>query len=1173
MSGCEAAGVASTAVATVAMPSRENGDDMGEDPKRFDFGFAFNNADFADRIVQLRICPDEATTPRRSSSSGSFGAASGGSPSRGGGSPVSPTAAAAAVAAASAAGNLGKRCSSIGGGAGGMEREGGGSDCADLMDLSGEGGEGEAEGEGSGGAGDGEGEGEGRRDVEGQVRSQRQIGGAAMGTGTCGGCGLGGGGSISAHLGGSSGNLGGSGGANLGGGGGGGVTIGSCGGYRVVNLHLSSVVLAAKSAFFRTLFTCGFKETCQNNPVVLNVSPEEEGPVIDLLRFIYTGDMAEGSSDPEDIIKMYLVADKFGVASCMKICLERLVNLPMTVPTACLYLSLPDSMHSHRGVAQLLEASRGFLVAHFRDLERVHKGEEFLELPLVGVQTLLASDELNVRDELTAFHAMVEWLRHHHDDLDDRKRAAVRLAEHVRFPLMTGDDLEDVVLKAPEVDSPECQALVREAAWFRAYSLVRRLRLMNETAATHRRFWQRRWNRNSVGHVYFDIHLERFQALAVAATVESATFGIGGKRFYLSARHGRRDDGTETLDIHLHLENSHSVQPEIQVSFIFYAKRWPEGQFDYLRDRVTKGFGRNASNWGYSNILGRPWADVVQDESKYFKNGVMSVFAEVQILEDAGRGPVVGGSAPLPTAGPTRPGPAARPKVGKVPSEGRDQERLVVALANPIHAGMGDGEEGNGRQSAVRSARGDADVGVAAKGVAQAEQCLQQAVGEETEQQEGRPAQGVPARVAWTRAAAAAAALESPPPPGVAVLADENSAQTPTTGPTAAEPALMPRTAAAAMSKTATSAAGAAGAGTAPLGAEQTDQAGDKLVVRAGAGDEVADDGESSARVVAVEEVPGHGTIGTSAGEGPAREEEAAKHRHLLRPQPHPRRLGAGLGPARPGPLAGWEQQVDSPDAPAPGVGVACPSSNAPAGTAEGTHEAEAVIAAGADHEDTLERRGDTAERRRWAGTSRQRALQDQADERAAGRQPQNAAPRAAGRGRGRGRNGGRGPRDLAGAVAREKARSGNWRERHERPEEQVEDPMNEGEEEGGSEYMASQEADSEDASLEAEQGVPIPTTNRAGGIGRERVEAPADVGESGPQQPNEAASKERDPSIIVDDEATRQRIHAWDLGPLQSSAQPFLTVNLLLNTYQNEQLQDLLLPARLIALESQEAA
>ena len=62
-----------------------------------------------------------------------------------------------------------------------------------------------------------------------------------------------------------------------------------------------------------------------------------------------------------------------------------------------------------------------------------------------------------------------------------------------------------------------------------------------------------------------------------------------------------------------------------------------------MRDRVTKGFGRNASNWGYSNILGRPWEEVVQDDSKYFKNGVMAVFAEVQILEqDTGKVSSVG---------------------------------------------------------------------------------------------------------------------------------------------------------------------------------------------------------------------------------------------------------------------------------------------------------------------------------------------------------------------------------------------------------------------------------------------------------------------------------------------------------------------------------------------------
>lgn len=169
------------------------------------------------------------------------------------------------------------------------------------------------------------------------------------------------------------------------------------------------------------------------------------------------------------------------------------------------------------------------------------------------------------------------------------------LAEYVRFPLMTGDDLEEHVLGAPEMDSPECARLVKEAAWFRfvsefvfrlsnmfsrvdlfsrstifrSYSLVRQLRLMNEMAHIHRRFWQRKWNRHSVGNVYFDIHLEKFKALAINQTVESATFGIGGKRFYLSARHGRKEDATETLDIHLHLDNSQNVHPEIQVQFCF----------------------------------------------------------------------------------------------------------------------------------------------------------------------------------------------------------------------------------------------------------------------------------------------------------------------------------------------------------------------------------------------------------------------------------------------------------------------------------------------------------------------------------------------------------------------------------------------------------------------------
>ncbi|CAI5528571.1 unnamed protein product [Closterium sp. Naga37s-1] len=493
-------------------------------------------------------------------------------------------------------------------------------------------------------------------------------------------------------------------------------------------------------------------------------------------------------------------------------------------------------------------------------------------------------------------------------------------------------------------------------------------------------------------------------------------------------------------------------------------------------------------------------------------------------------------SAPLPTAGPTRPGPAARPKVGKGPSEGRDQERLVDAQANPIHGGRGDGEEGTRRQSAGRLARGDADVGVAAKEVAPAEQGLQQAAVEE--RREAQLVQEAPSGAARTRAVAAAAALGSPPVPAATAAAAGVQARKQLTAPPAEGPSPTPTRSAAATSQTGTLGAGAAVAGTAPPGSEGTDPVVGTPAAHTGAGDEAGGGGGRIAREAVVGEVPVLEKSGASVGEEPVREEEAGRQRRQPRPQLHPRRLGAGLGLARPGPLAGWEQQEDLPDGPAAGEDVACPSSGV---VADGTQGAGADLAVGADLEDVLERRGEAAERRRQSGTSRQRALQDQADDRAAGLQPTNAAPRAAGRGRGRGRNGGRARRDLAGAVAREKARSGNWRERHGRPEEQGEGPMNEGEGEEGSEYMASQEADSEEESLDAEQGVPIPATERGQGSGQGRREGRADVGESAPQQPNVAASKERNPSVVVDDEDIWQRIHAWDLGPLQSSAQPFL--------------------------------
>ncbi|CAI7799201.1 unnamed protein product [Closterium sp. NIES-53] len=52
------------------------------------------------------------------------------------------------------------------------------------------------------------------------------------------------------------------------------------------------------------------------------------------------------------------------------------------------------------------------------------------------------------------------------------------------------------------------------ASWFFQRSRISSVQRAS-SGVSPGRFWQRRWNRNSVGHVYFDIHLERFQVGAL----------------------------------------------------------------------------------------------------------------------------------------------------------------------------------------------------------------------------------------------------------------------------------------------------------------------------------------------------------------------------------------------------------------------------------------------------------------------------------------------------------------------------------------------------------------------------------------------------------------------------------------------------------------------------------
>ncbi|CAI5980243.1 unnamed protein product [Closterium sp. NIES-65] len=103
---------------------------------------------------------------------------------------------------------------------------------------------------------------------------------------------------------------------------------------------------------------------------------------------------------------------------------------------------------------------------------------------------------------------------------------------------------------------------------------------------------------------------------------------------------------------------------------------------------------------------------------------------------------------------------------------------------------------------------------------------------------------------------------------------------------------------------------------------------------------------------------------------------------------------------------------------------------------------------------------------------------------------------------------------------------------------------------------MEEEQGDSEDVSVEDEQGIPAGGTNRGARSGGNQADA--NEGESRGTQPNETASKARSPADIADDPEIWRQVEGWELGPMCCSAQPFLF----------RKLPPKILGARLIALE-----
>ena len=62
------------------------------------------------------------------------------------------------------------------------------------------------------------------------------------------------------------------------------------------------------------------------------------------------------------------------------------------------------------------------------------RNQEFLLLPAGDIATLFASEDINVPNEETMFHALVMWVKH---DTANRSQALGGLLAHIKLPLLS----------------------------------------------------------------------------------------------------------------------------------------------------------------------------------------------------------------------------------------------------------------------------------------------------------------------------------------------------------------------------------------------------------------------------------------------------------------------------------------------------------------------------------------------------------------------------------------------------------------------------------------------------------------------------------------------------------------------------------------------------------------
>ncbi|XP_030047441.1 kelch-like protein 2 isoform X1 [Microcaecilia unicolor] len=214
-----------------------------------------------------------------------------------------------------------------------------------------------------------------------------------------------------------------------------------------VEIAAHKVVLAACSPYFHAMFTGEMSESRAKRVRIKEVDGWTLKMLID---YVYT---AEIQVTEENVQVLLPAASLLQLQDVKKTCCEFLES--QLHPSNCLGIRAFADMHA---CTELLNQANTYAEQHFSDIV---PGEEFLNLGMEQVCSLIASDKLKIASEEKVFEAVIAWVNH---DTDVRQEHMAHLMEHVRLPLLSREYLVQRVEEETLVkNSSACKDYLIEA--------------------------------------------------------------------------------------------------------------------------------------------------------------------------------------------------------------------------------------------------------------------------------------------------------------------------------------------------------------------------------------------------------------------------------------------------------------------------------------------------------------------------------------------------------------------------------------------------------------------------------------------------------------------------------------------------------------------------------------